>query len=74
MCVCVSDVVDRSGRAGGGGRSGAALKTETPHVNVGKNITLGTLGFKRNCESEPASVLEHSAAHTVGSQLAAQLW
>ena len=34
--MCVSDVMCVSGRAGGGGgTSGAALKTKNPHVNVG---------------------------------------
>ena len=36
MSECVSDVCECGGEAGGGGRSGAALKTKTPHANVGK--------------------------------------
>ena len=35
-CVRVSVCVRKKEEAGGGGRSGAALKTKTPHVNVGK--------------------------------------
>ena len=50
MCVCVSDVLDvmlddivcgrMGGQAGGRKEEGAdtALKTKTPHVNVGKKL------------------------------------
>ena len=42
MCVCVRVCVSACVREGGGGRkegrSGAALKTKTPHVNVGNQL------------------------------------
>ena len=40
-CVRVSVCVRKKEEAGGGGRSGAALKTKTPHVNVGKKQLKG---------------------------------
>ena len=59
MCVDGLLLKETGGRRGGGGAADAALKTKTPHVNVGNNslVAVGCLRLSAITRSQPLSKL-----------------